>query len=152
MNKFLNINNSLRENTVARFIKNIYDYCLRLLRIIPTCCHLLLVNNCCVSPVCFAASFGGCLLGGPYMQYAYVRPHRVGFLQRFGLKTDGYTPCPFWSGIGYGFRGNYRVYERIYRFNSKWVGKKEKYANSKWIWTRDYKGDREGIPNIHPIP
>ena len=25
------------------------------------------------------------------------------------------------------------VYERIYRFNSKWVRKKEKYANSKWI-------------------
>ena len=25
------------------------------------------------------------------------------------------------------------VYERIYRFNSKWIRKKEKYANSKWI-------------------
>ena len=25
------------------------------------------------------------------------------------------------------------VYERIYRFNSKSVRKKEKYANSKWI-------------------
>ena len=62
--EILMINNSLRENTVARFIKDIYDYCLRLLRIIPTCCHLLLVNNCYVSPVCFAASFGGCLLGG----------------------------------------------------------------------------------------
>ena len=28
-----------------------------------------------------------------------------------------YTLCPFWSGIGYGFRGNYGVDERIYRFN-----------------------------------
>ena len=42
--------------------------------------------------------------------------------------------CSFWSVIGYGFRGNYRVNERIYRFNSKWVREKEKHANSKWIW------------------
>ena len=47
---------------------------------------------------------------------------------------NAYTLCPFWSGIGYGFRENLGVYERIYRFNSKWVRKKEKYANSKWIW------------------
>ena len=32
---------------------------------------------------------------------------------------NGYTLCPFWSRIGYGFRGNYGVYERIYRFNYK---------------------------------
>ena len=29
--------------------------------------------------------------------------------------------------------GNTGVYERTYRFNSKWERKKEKYANSKWI-------------------
>ena len=29
---------------------------------------------------------------------------RVGVLGLFGLKTL----CPFWSGIGYDFRGNYR--------------------------------------------
>ena len=46
----------------------------------------------------------------------------------------GMVFAPFWSGIGYSFRGNYRVYESIYGFNSKWVRKKEKYANSKWIW------------------
>ena len=33
-------------------------------------------------------------------------PHRVGFLRRLGLKT-GIHFCSFWSGIGYGFRGNY---------------------------------------------
>ena len=60
----------------------------------------------------------------------YVPPHRVGFPCRFGLKTG----IHFGSGIEYGFRGNYGVYERIYRFNSKWVRKKEKNANSKWIW------------------
>ena len=54
-------------------------------------------------------------------------PHRVG-------SENGYTFCPFWSGIGYGFQGNYRVYERIYRFKSKWVRKKEKYVNPKCIW------------------
>ena len=44
-----------------------------------------------------------------YKPNRYVPPHRVGFLRRFGLKTyNGYTVCPFWSGIGCGFRGNYR--------------------------------------------
>ena len=47
---------------------------------------------------------------------------------------NAYTLCSFSSGIGCGFRENLGVYERIYRFNSKWVRKKEKYANSKWIW------------------
>ena len=32
---------------------------------------------------------------------------------------NGYTLCSFSSGIGYGFRENLGVYERIYRFNSK---------------------------------
>ena len=40
--------------------------------------------------------------------------------------------CPFWSGIGYGFEGITGVYGGIYRFNSKWVRKREKYADSKW--------------------
>ena len=43
---------------------------------------------------------------------------------------NGYKLCPFWSGIRYGFQGNYVVYNRIYHFNSKWVRKKEKYANN----------------------
>ena len=65
--------------------------------------------------------------GGPegiplYKLYRYVPPHPVGFLRRFGLKT------------GMVFKGTTGVYERIYRFNSKWVSKKEKYANLKWIW------------------
>ena len=53
---------------------------------------------------------------------------------------NGYTLFPFWSGIGYDFWGNWGVYERIYRFNSKWEmrnekeRKKEKYSNWKWIW------------------
>ena len=29
---------------------------------------------------------------------------------------NGYTLCPFWSGIGYGFRGTTGAYESIYRF------------------------------------
>ena len=55
---------------------------------------------------------GGTPLLKPCM---YVPPNRVGYLRRFGLNT----PCPFSSGIGYGFRGNYGVYEGIYLFNSK---------------------------------
>ena len=43
------------------------------------------------------------------------------FLPRFGLKT------------GMGFEGTAECL-RIYSFNSKWERKKEKYANSKWIF------------------
>ena len=32
---------------------------------------------------------------------------------------NGYTLCPFWSGIEYGFEGTMGVYECIYSFNSK---------------------------------
>ena len=32
------------------------------------------------------------------------------------------------------FEGTTGLYEHLYRFNSKWVRKKEKYANSKLIW------------------
>ena len=31
------------------------------------------------------------------------------------------------------FEGTTEVYKRIYRFNSKWVTKKEKHANLNWI-------------------
>ena len=51
------------------------------------------------------------------------RPWR--FLGRFGLKT----------GIDFAYRVSFEetvgVYERIYHFSSKWLRKKEKYANSK---------------------
>ena len=40
-----------------------------------------------------------------------------------------YGLCPLWSGIGYVVW----VYKPIYRFNSKWIRKEGKYANSKWI-------------------
>ena len=42
-----------------------------------------------------------------YKLYRYVPPHRVGFLRRFGLKTS------LGTRLRYGFRGNYRVCERI---------------------------------------
>ena len=76
-------------------------------------------------------------LVGPKCLYKYIIEKTAGFgyrhlikkatklvlwenilLQTFSL-SYGYTLCPFWSGIGCGFRGNYGVYERIYRFNSK---------------------------------
>ena len=59
-------------------------------------------------------------------------PHRVGFLRRFGLET-GLHFAHFDLESGMVFEGFTGVYERIYRFNSKRVRKKEKYANSKWI-------------------
>ena len=37
-----------------------------------------------------------------YKLYRHVQPHRVGF-----WSEKGYTLCPFWSVVGYGFRGNY---------------------------------------------
>ena len=60
-------------------------------------------------------------------------PHRVGFLHRFGLKT-GIHFAHFGLESSVVFEGTAGVYERFYRFNSKWVRKKEKYTNSKWIW------------------
>ena len=64
----------------------------------------------------------------------YVPPHRVGFLRLFGEKT-GIDFAHFGLESGMVFERNYviGVYERIYRFNSKWVRKKKKYANSEWI-------------------
>ena len=53
-------------------------------------------------------------------------------LRRFCVKT-GIHFAHFGLESGMVFEGTTLVYERIYRFNSKWVRKKEKYANSKWI-------------------
>ena len=51
----------------------------------------------------------------------------------FGLKTRIHFDH-FCLESGMVFERTTGAYERIYRFNSKWVRKKEKYANSKWIW------------------
>ena len=59
-------------------------------------------------------------------------PHRVGFLRCFGLKT-GIHFAHFSLESDMVFKGATGVYERIYCFNSKWVGKKEKHANSKGV-------------------
>ena len=65
-----------------------------------------------------------------YKLDSYLPPHRVGVLRRFGLKTDIHF-AHFGLESGMVFEETTGVYERIYRFNSKWVRKKEKYANSK---------------------
>ena len=72
--------------------------------------------------------------GGEYSlkPYGYVPSHRVAFLRRFGLKTGIYF-AHFGLESSVVFEGTAAAYERIYRFNSKWVRKKEKYANSKWM-------------------
>ena len=56
----------------------------------------------------------------------YMPPHRVGFLRLFGQKT-GIDFAHFGLESGMVFERNYAigVYERIYRFNSKWVRKKK---------------------------
>ena len=55
-------------------------------------------------------------------------PQRVGFLRRFGLKT-GIDWAHFSLESGMVFEETTEVYERICRFNSKWIKKKEKYVN-----------------------
>ena len=80
--------------------------------------------------LCFWPGGGVTLL---YKPYRYVPPHQVGVLRRFGPKT-GIHFAHFGLDSVYGFPGNCGVYERIYRFNFKWLRKKEKYANTKWIW------------------
>ena len=58
----------------------------------------------------------------------------VWFLRRFGLKT-GIDFAHFGLESGMVFDRTTGVYESIYSFNSKWARKKEKYSNSKSIWT-----------------
>ena len=56
----------------------------------------------------------------------------------FGYENR-HTLCPFWSGIGYGFGGNYGIDGIVwtslsFQFQkSKKERKCQKYANSKWI-------------------
>ena len=63
-----------------------------------------------------------------YKPYGYVPPRRVRVLHRFGL---GIHFAHFGLESGWVFEGTTGVYEHFYRFNSKWVRKEEKYANSK---------------------
>ena len=75
-----------------------------------------------------------CPWGKPlYKPYRYLPPQQVGCLRLFGLQM-GIDFAQFGLESGVVFARTMWVYERIYRFNSKWVRKKEKYANSKWIW------------------
>ena len=55
----------------------------------------------------------------------------IAFLRRFGRKT-GIDFDHF--GLDMVFEGTTGVCEPIHRFISKWVRKKEKYANAKCIW------------------
>ena len=63
----------------------------------------------------FTLGLGGAPL---YKLYRCLPPHRVGFLRRFGLKT-GINFAHFGLESGMVFEVTTRVYERIYRFNSK---------------------------------
>ena len=67
-----------------------------------------------------------------YKPYKYVPRQWVGFLRLFGLKT-GIDFAHFGLESGMVFEETTWVYQGIYRFNSKLVRKKEKYANSKWM-------------------
>ena len=55
-----------------------------------------------------------------YKLYRYVPPHRVGFLRRFGLKT-GINFAYFGLESSMVFEGTTELYERLYRFNSKFI-------------------------------
>ena len=70
---------------------------------------------------------GGYSLKRPYR---YVPPQTVWFLRRFPLKT-GIDFTHFGLGSDMVFEGTTGVYEGIYRFNSKCIKKKEKYAIKK---------------------
>ena len=61
----------------------------------------------------------------------FLQPQRVWFLRRFGLKTS-IDFAHFGLELGMVFEETTGVYERIYRFSSKWIRKKEKYANSQF--------------------
>ena len=65
----------------------------------------------------------------PYKPWVSAAP-KGGVSAPFGLKM-GIDFAHFGLESGMVFEGNTRVYEQIYRFNSKCVRKKEKSANSK---------------------
>ena len=54
----------------------------------------------------------------PYISYIGMRPHWVGFLCRFGLKT-GMHFTDFDLQSGWVFEGTTGVYEHFCRFNSQ---------------------------------
>ena len=56
--------------------------------------------------------------GTPYMPHGYVPLQREWFLCRFGMKT-GMEFAHFGLELGVVFEETTKVYERIYRFNSK---------------------------------
>ena len=63
----------------------------------------------------------------PYISYIYryVPPKWVGILRHFGMKTGTHF-AHFGLESGMVFEGNTGVYERICRFNSKLMSKKER--------------------------
>ena len=70
--------------------------------------YLLVIERCprsvrIKSQGCWQGKIGLCLNPGGTLLYKLVSPYRIGFLRCFGLKTG----IHFWSGIGYGFWGNY---------------------------------------------
>ena len=60
-----------------------------------------------------------------YKPYMYVPPRRVRFLRRFGPKRGIIHFAHFGLESGWVFEGSTGVHEHFYRFNSKWVRKKE---------------------------
>ena len=63
----------------------------------------------------------------------YIPPQRVGVLSHFGQKTGVDFAHFCLESAGMVFKGTMGAYERIYRFISIRIRKKENYANSKWI-------------------
>ena len=70
--------------------------------------------------------------GGEALPYT-TPPKGYGFLSRFGLKTVVDFAHFGLESADMVFKGTMGVDERIYRFNSIRIRKKENYANSKWI-------------------
>ena len=80
------------------------------------------------------AGIDACIKNKLCKLYRYVLSHQVGFLCLFGLKT-GIDFAHFGLELGMVFEGTTGRYEHIYCFSSRWVRKKEKCANSNWIWS-----------------
>ena len=77
---------------------------------------------------------GGGRGGGGDTHFIYVPPRGVGFLRRFGLKKGiPALPILVWNRVW--FLRELRECMNVFIVSiPKWVRKKEKYTNSKWIW------------------
>ena len=74
-----------------------------------------------------------------YKPYRYVPPLKGKAFAPF-RSENGYRLCPFWSGIGYGFRRNYGSVWTCMQFQFQMTKKERIIGEFGWIWRNLFVG------------